>query len=34
MIGELIGLGFLIIFILVCIAGLGLIILDKEREDK
>ena len=34
MIGELIGLGFLIIFILICIAGLGLIILDKEKEDK
>ena len=34
MIGELIGLGFLIIFILVCIAGLGLIILDKEGKDK
>ena len=34
MIGELIGLGFLIIFILVCIEGLGLIILDKEGKDK
>ena len=34
MIGEVIGLAFIIIFMLVCIVGVGLIILDKEREDK
>ena len=34
MIGELIGLAFIIIFMLVCIAGVGLILIDKEREDR
>lgn len=34
MIGEVIGLAFIIIFMLVCIAGVGLIIIDKEREGK
>ena len=34
MIGEVIGLAFIIIFMLVCIAGVGLMIIDKEREDK
>ena len=34
MIGEIIGLAFIIIFMLVCIAGVGLILIDKEREDK
>ena len=34
MIGEVIGLAFIIIFMLVCIAGVGLIVIDKEREDK
>jgi hypothetical protein len=34
MIGEVIGLAFIIIFMLVCIAGVGLILIDKEREDK
>ena len=34
MIGEIILLGFLIVFMLICIVGVGLIILDKEREDK
>ena len=34
MIGEVIGLAFIIIFMLVCIAGVGLIIIDKEREDR
>ena len=34
MIGEVIGLAFIIIFMLVCIVGVGLILIDKEREDK
>jgi hypothetical protein len=34
MIGEVIGLAFIIIFMLVCIAGVGLILIDKEREDR
>ena len=34
MIGEVIGLAFIIIFMLVCIAGVGLMIIDKERKDK
>ena len=34
MIGEVIGLVFIIIFMLVCIAGVGLILIDKEREDR
>ena len=34
MIGEVIGLAFIIIFMLLCIAGVGLILIDKEREDK
>ena len=34
MIGELIGLAFVIGFILFCIAGVGLILMDKERDDK
>ena len=34
MIGEVIGLAFIIIFMLVCIAGVGLMIIDKEREDR
>ena len=34
MIGEVIGLAFIIIFMLVCIAGVGLILIDKERADR
>ena len=34
MIGEVIGLAFVIIFMLLCITGVGIIIIDKEREDK
>lgn len=34
MIGEVIGLAFIIIFMLLCIAGVGLILIDKEREDR
>jgi hypothetical protein len=34
MIGEVIGLMFVIGFMLVCIAGVGLILIDKEREDR
>ena len=34
MIGEVIGLAFIIIFMLVCIVGVGLILIDKEREDR
>ena len=34
MIGELIGLVFVILFMLFCIAGVGLILIDKERDDK
>ena len=34
MIGELIGLVFVILFMLFCIAGVGLILVDRERDDK
>ena len=34
MIGEVIGLAFVIIFMLVCMTGVGIILIDKEREDK
>jgi len=34
MIGEVIGLAFVIIFMLLCIAGVGIILIDKEGEDK
>ena len=34
MIGEIIGLGFIILFMLFCIAGVGIILIDKERDNK
>jgi hypothetical protein len=34
MIGELIGLMFVIGFMLFCLVGVGLILIDKEREDR
>ena len=34
MIGELIGLVFVILFMLFCIAGVGLILIDREGKDK
>jgi hypothetical protein len=34
MIGEVIGLAFVIGFMLFCIAGVGIILIDKEREDR
>jgi len=34
MIGDIIGLVFVILFMLFCIAGVGLILIDKERDDK
>ena len=34
MIGEVIGLVFVILFMLFCIAGVGIILIDKERENK
>ena len=34
MIGEVIGLGFIILFMLFCIAGVGIILIDKERDNK
>ncbi len=34
MIGELIGLAFVIGFMLFCIAGVGLILMDREGKDK
>jgi hypothetical protein len=34
MIGEVIGLAFIIIFMLVCLVGVALILMDKEREDR
>jgi hypothetical protein len=34
MIGEVIGLAFIIIFMLICLVGVALILMDKEREDK
>jgi hypothetical protein len=34
MIGEVIGLVFVILFMLFCIAGVGLILIDREGKDK
>jgi len=34
MIGELIELMFVIGFMLFCLVGVGLILIDKEREDR
>ena len=34
MIGEIIGLAVVILFMLFCIVGLGIILIDKERDDK
>ena len=34
MIGDLIGLAVVILFMLFCLVGVGLILIDKEREDK
>ena len=34
MIGEVIGLAIVILFMLFCIVGVGIIIIDKERDDK
>ena len=34
MIGDIIGLVFVILFMLFCIAGVGIILIDKERDDK
>ena len=34
MIGEIIGLAVIILFMLFCIVGLGIILMDKERDDK
>jgi hypothetical protein len=34
MIGEVIGLMFVIGFMLFCLVGVGLILIDKEREDR
>ena len=34
MIGDIIGLVFVILFMLFCIAGVGIILMDKERDDK
>ena len=34
MIGEIIGLAIVILFMLFCIVGLGIIIIDKEGKDK
>ena len=34
MIGEVIGLAFVIGFMLLCIAGVGIIIIDKKGKDK
>ena len=34
MIGELIGLVFVILFMLFCIVGVGIILIDKERDNK
>jgi len=33
-IGELIGLAIVILFMLFCITGVALIVMDKEREGK
>ena len=34
MIGEVIGLVFVILFMLFCIAGVGIILTDREGKDK
>ena len=34
MIGEIIGLAVIILFMLFCIVGLGIILIDKEGKDK
>ena len=34
MIGEVIGLAFIIIFMLFCITGVALIVMDDERKGK
>ena len=34
MIGEIIGLAVVILFMLFCIVGLGIILIDKEGKDK
>jgi len=34
MIGEVIGLAFIIIFMLFCITGVALIVMDDEKEDR
>ena len=34
MIGDIIGLVFVILFMLFCIAGVGIILIDRERDDK
>jgi hypothetical protein len=34
MIGDIIGLVFVILFMLFCIAGVGIILIDKERDNK
>jgi hypothetical protein len=34
MIGEVIGLMFVIGFMLFCLVGVGIILMDRERDDK
>ena len=34
MIGEVIGLAIVILFMLFCIVGVGIILIDRERYDK
>ena len=34
MIGDIIGLVFVILFMLFCIVGVGIILIDKERDNK
>lgn len=34
MIGEVIGLAVVILFMLFCIAGVGIILIDREGKDK
>jgi hypothetical protein len=34
MIGEVIGLAIVILFMLFCIAGVGIILIDREGKDK
>ena len=34
MIGDIIGLAIVILFMLFCIVGVGIILMDKERDDK